>query len=276
MWTVITAVVALASLASATVPTTQVPSGLSILRPGLHEKVPVGKPYTITWDRSECGPVTILFLKGPATNVIPVGTVVAGTPNVGSYEGWVPAADLPDSTEGYALQIICDKDGTYQWSTQFGFSNLGVTSDKTGTTTPATVSTTVPTTTAPTTIPHTTPITHNNTTEPAYPTSSPVYTSDYGNITISATEYPTSSGNGSYPTKHHYPTHNVTTTTKPTKKPTKKPEYTSSVEGSSEPSSYPESTAPSAPTHTASGAVGIAASSGMALVALVVVGFTLF
>ena len=196
----------------------------------------------------------------------------AGTPNDGSYEGWTPGTDLPDSTEGYAIQIVCDLNGNFQWSTQFGFKNTGVT-DKKITTTPVTDPTTIPTT-----IPHTIPVTHNNTyptTEPAYPTSSPVYTSDYGNITISATEYPTSSGNGSYPTKHHYPTHNVTTTTKPTKKPTKKPEYTSSVEESSEPSSYPDSTKTAAPTHTASGAGGIAVSSGMALVALVVAGFAL-
>jgi len=242
--------------------------------------VPVGQVHPITWtpiaDPTACPHVSIIFLKGPSTNVIPQFTIIQSTPDNGQYMGWIPDKSLPDSTEGYAIQIVCE-DGTlkggFQWSSQFGFSNPGGPSGTQSTTMPTPPYTTHATTESgyPTT----------NTTEPVYTTTTPAHT--YGNTTMSmsmsTSEYPSSSGNVSYPTtttKHHHPTHNITETTKPTKKPTKKPESTSSVQESSAPSQ--NTTSGPAPTHTgSSGDAGtIAASSCVAFVALVVAGFTLF
>jgi len=280
---IIATVATLAGLASADLLTGQ----LGITSPSLGEKVPVGQVHPITWtpiaDPTACPHVSIIFLKGPSTNVIPQFTIIQSTPDNGQYMGWIPDKSLPDSTEGYAIQIVCE-DGTlkggFQWSSQFGFSNPGGPSGTQSTTMPTPPYTTHATTESgyPTTelgYPTT------NTTEPVYTTTTPAHT--YGNTTMpmsmSTSEYPSSSGNVSYPTtttKHHHPTHNITETTKPTKKPTKKPESTSSVQESSAPSQ--NTTSGPAPTHTgSSGDAGtIAASSCVAFVALVVAGFTLF
>lgn len=43
---------AIVDIASAYTQPVGEPSGNPIARPGLHEKVPVGKPYTITWNVS--------------------------------------------------------------------------------------------------------------------------------------------------------------------------------------------------------------------------------
>jgi hypothetical protein len=69
--------------------------------------------------------VSLLLLKGPATNVVKFGPSLAeGIANGGSFL-WTPAADLETTAGaplGYGLQIIDDITGQYQYSTQFGIS----------------------------------------------------------------------------------------------------------------------------------------------------------
>jgi len=101
------------------------PSGNPITEPGLGEIVDAGEPYTITWTPTTPGFVTLLLLRGPSNNVLPLYPIVENTPNTGTYE-WTPAADLEDDITGYGIQLIVDSSGQYQYSTQFGISNPGV------------------------------------------------------------------------------------------------------------------------------------------------------
>ncbi|KAF2274434.1 uncharacterized protein EI97DRAFT_451746 [Westerdykella ornata] len=101
------------------------PEGNPITRP-LNEAVEAGKPFTITWQPTEPGhTVSLLLLKGPSNNVVPVGEPIAeGIPNSGSLV-WTPPAEFgPGITEttGYGIQIIDDVTGKYQYSTQFGIT----------------------------------------------------------------------------------------------------------------------------------------------------------
>lgn len=102
------------------------PSGNPITRP-LNEVVPACKPFTITWQPTTPNTVSVLLLKGPATNVVKFGPSLAeGIANSGSL-AWTPAATL-EATEGpngYGIQIIDDVTGQYQYSTQFGISKDG-------------------------------------------------------------------------------------------------------------------------------------------------------
>lgn len=113
-----------AGLALASAYTTPVgdPSGNPISKPGLNEIVPVNQPYTITWNPTTPGTVSILLLRGPSTNVVPIATLVEGAPNTGTYS-WTPSTDLDDDVTHYGLQLIVDGTGQYQYSTQFGISN---------------------------------------------------------------------------------------------------------------------------------------------------------
>ncbi|QDS70241.1 hypothetical protein FKW77_007254 [Venturia effusa] len=116
---------AYAAFASAAAPTTQCTDGCNpIGLPALGQNVPVGAPFTITWTPTTPGTVSIQLLKGPSTNVLPVGPqIVSGIPNTGTYS-WTPASDLEQSLgSGYGLQLINDADGTFQYSVQFGISN---------------------------------------------------------------------------------------------------------------------------------------------------------
>ncbi|EMD69723.1 hypothetical protein GGP41_001146 [Bipolaris sorokiniana] len=99
------------------------PKGNPITRP-LNEVVPKCEPFTITWEPTTPNSVSVLLLKGPATNVVKFGPSLAeGIKNSGSLT-WTPAADLPitEANQGYGLQIIDDVTGQYQYSTQFGIS----------------------------------------------------------------------------------------------------------------------------------------------------------
>ncbi|KAF4216065.1 hypothetical protein CNMCM8980_009239 [Aspergillus fumigatiaffinis] len=98
------------------------PQGNAILKPGLNEQVPVGKPYTITWDPTTQGPVSLVLLRGPSTNVVPLTTIVESIPNTGSYS-WTPSTDLENDVTHYGLLLVVEGTGQYQWSTQFGISN---------------------------------------------------------------------------------------------------------------------------------------------------------
>ncbi|GIK02249.1 hypothetical protein Aspvir_006298 [Aspergillus viridinutans] len=98
------------------------PQGNAILKPGLNEQVPVGKPYTITWDPTTQGPVSLVLLRGPSTNVVPLSTIAEAIPNTGSYS-WTPSTELENDVTHYGLLLVVEGTGQYQWSTQFGISN---------------------------------------------------------------------------------------------------------------------------------------------------------
>ncbi|GIJ84539.1 hypothetical protein Asppvi_003386 [Aspergillus pseudoviridinutans] len=98
------------------------PQGNAILKPGLNEQVPVGNPYTITWDPTTQGPVSLVLLRGPSTNVVPLSTIAEAIPNTGSYS-WTPSTELENDVTHYGLLLVVEGTGQYQWSTQFGISN---------------------------------------------------------------------------------------------------------------------------------------------------------
>ncbi|EME46411.1 hypothetical protein DOTSEDRAFT_51901 [Dothistroma septosporum NZE10] len=102
------------------------PEGNPISRPGLNTVVPAGENFTITWDPTTKGTVTLLLLKGPSTNAVPQYPIVEMTPNDGTYV-WQVKDDLEPSPEGvaqgYGIQLIDDATGQYQYTTQFGVSN---------------------------------------------------------------------------------------------------------------------------------------------------------
>jgi hypothetical protein len=76
--------------------------------------VPVGKPYAITWTPTTTGPVTILLLRGPSTNVVPIGAPIAsGIDNTGTFE-WTPPTTLEADTTHYGIQLIVDATGQFQ------------------------------------------------------------------------------------------------------------------------------------------------------------------
>lgn len=116
---------ALAPLVSAyTTPTGTEPKGNPISQPGLNTIVPVGESFTITWEPTTEGTVSLVLLKGPAENLIPVYAIAEKVENSGSYT-WDPKSTLEASegAKGYGIQLIDDKTGQYQYTTQFGISN---------------------------------------------------------------------------------------------------------------------------------------------------------
>lgn len=102
----------------------QPPSGNPIYTPGLQEQVPVGKPYEITWNPTTPGTVTLVLLRGPSTNVVPLYPIAQQIPNTGKFS-WTPSTDLENDVTHYGLLLVVDATGQYQWSTQFGISNPG-------------------------------------------------------------------------------------------------------------------------------------------------------
>ncbi|KAI9876942.1 MAG: hypothetical protein M1830_005228 [Pleopsidium flavum] len=114
---------ALVGLASAyTQPVGDTPSGNSIVRPGLGEIVSVGTPYTVSWNPTTQGTVTLVLLRGPSTNVIPLYPIAEKVANTGSYV-WTPSTSLEADITHYGIQLIVDATGQYQYTTQFGISN---------------------------------------------------------------------------------------------------------------------------------------------------------
>ncbi|KAF7125530.1 hypothetical protein CNMCM5793_001769 [Aspergillus hiratsukae] len=110
------------AMAATTPDYSQAPSGNAILKPGLNEQVPVGKPYTIEWDPTTTGPVSLILLRGPSTNVVPIETLADSIPNSGSFS-WTPSTSLEPDTTHYGLMLVVQGTGQYQYSTQFGISN---------------------------------------------------------------------------------------------------------------------------------------------------------
>ncbi|KAL4871595.1 Ser-Thr-rich glycosyl-phosphatidyl-inositol-anchored membrane family-domain-containing protein [Aspergillus spectabilis] len=135
------------------------PSGNPILKPGLNEAVPVGSPYTITWDATTEGLVSLVLLRGPSTNVVPLYPIAESIPNTGEFV-WTPSTELEDDVTHYGLLLVVETGanaGAYQWSTQFGIDNPGQGEDDS---TSTTSTTDVPTLTAttPTGTPTTPPV----------------------------------------------------------------------------------------------------------------------
>ncbi|EEH34722.1 GPI anchored serine-threonine rich protein [Paracoccidioides lutzii Pb01] len=117
-------VAAFAAIAAAYTPpdTSKPPSGNPISRPGLLELVPVGQPYTITWQPSTPGKVSLLLLRGPSNNVKYLDTIADSVSNTGTYI-WTPPTSLEGDESGYGIQIVVEGTGQYQYSTQFGIKN---------------------------------------------------------------------------------------------------------------------------------------------------------
>jgi hypothetical protein len=122
-FSIATVFTALAALATAhTAPDyTKDPSGNAIVSPGLNEIVPEGKAYTIKWEPTTKGPVSLVLLRGPSTNVQPLKTLAESIPNSGSFK-WTPGSDLEADTTHYGLLLVVEGTGQYQYSTQFGIS----------------------------------------------------------------------------------------------------------------------------------------------------------
>ncbi|KAF7592773.1 hypothetical protein BBP40_012531 [Aspergillus hancockii] len=119
----------------------QSPSGNPIYTPGLNEQVPAGKPYSITWNPTTTGAVSLVLLRGPSNNVQPLETIAEQIPNSGKFE-WTPATTLEADVTHYGLLIVVEGTGQYQYSTQFGISNNNVASSSVASSTEAATSTT--------------------------------------------------------------------------------------------------------------------------------------
>ncbi|KXG47050.1 Cell wall beta-glucan synthesis [Penicillium griseofulvum] len=118
--TVFSALVALA--AAHTQPDyTKNPTGNAIVAPGLNEIVPEGKTYTIKWTPTTTGPISLVLLRGPSTNVQPLKTLAESIPNSGEFK-WTPGSDLEADVTHYGLLLVVEGTGQYQYSTQFGIS----------------------------------------------------------------------------------------------------------------------------------------------------------
>lgn len=120
------------------------PVGNPIFTPGLNQVVPAGKPFEITWNPTTSGTVTLVLLRGPSTNVVPLYAIVEKIANSGKYS-WTPSTSLVPDVSHYGIQLIDDATGQYQYSTQFGIANAAYVSSssvKMTSTAPAYVSST--------------------------------------------------------------------------------------------------------------------------------------
>ncbi|KAJ5106508.1 GPI anchored serine-threonine rich protein [Penicillium angulare] len=95
------------------------PEGNPITSPSLQEQVQEGKPFEIKWTPTTSGKVSLVLLRGPSTNVVPIQTIVEDIDNSGSYS-WTPSTSLTADTTHYGLLLVVEGTGQYQWSTQFG------------------------------------------------------------------------------------------------------------------------------------------------------------
>ncbi|KAJ5526836.1 hypothetical protein N7513_010995 [Penicillium frequentans] len=100
---------------------TKDPSGNPIAYPSLNEQVPEGAPFKIQWDPTLGDKVSLVLLRGPSSNVVPLETIVENIDNTGSYE-WTPSTSLTVDTTHYGILLVVEGTGAYQWSTQFGIS----------------------------------------------------------------------------------------------------------------------------------------------------------
>jgi hypothetical protein len=96
--------------------------GNPISRPGLNEIVPAGVPYTITWNPTTTGTISLALLRGPAENIVEIGTIASGIQNSGSFQ-WTPSTSLQADVTHYGIKLTVDGTSQFQYSTQFGISN---------------------------------------------------------------------------------------------------------------------------------------------------------
>ncbi|KAL2848097.1 Ser-Thr-rich glycosyl-phosphatidyl-inositol-anchored membrane family-domain-containing protein [Aspergillus pseudoustus] len=121
---VLSAIVAVAA-AWTTPDYSQAPTGNAIIKPGLNELVTAGEAYTVTWDPTTEGLISLVLLRGPSTNVVPLYAIAENIPNNGQYV-WTPSTDLEDDVTHYGILLVVEtgaNKGSYQYSTQFGVSN---------------------------------------------------------------------------------------------------------------------------------------------------------
>ncbi|KAJ5246105.1 hypothetical protein N7468_001088 [Penicillium chermesinum] len=100
---------------------TSPPTGNAITSPGLNEQVPEGAPYHIKWEPTLGKTVSLVLLRGPSSNVVPLQTIVEDIPNSGEYT-WTPPSNLEVDTTHYGILLVVEGTGAYQWSTQFGIA----------------------------------------------------------------------------------------------------------------------------------------------------------
>jgi Ser-Thr-rich glycosyl-phosphatidyl-inositol-anchored membrane family len=67
--------------------------------------------------------VTLLLLRGPSTNVVPILTIAENIPNTGSYVWPSVPTTLEADVTGYGIQLIVEGTGAYQYSPQCGVKN---------------------------------------------------------------------------------------------------------------------------------------------------------
>jgi hypothetical protein len=144
------AVVAVA--AAYTIPGTQpdytkATEGHAIYTPGLQQQVPKCAPFDITWSKDTGDKVTLVLLRGPSTNVVPIATIADSIDNTGSYS-WTPSTGLEVDTTHYGILLSVEGSGVYQYSTQFGISAGECASSSTSTTAVETTTAAAETTTA--------------------------------------------------------------------------------------------------------------------------------
>nr|POE99371.1 hypothetical protein CFP56_52764 [Quercus suber] len=110
--------------AAYTTPTGDAPKGNAIYTPGMNSVVSAGKDYTITWNPTTEGTISVVLLKGPGNDAVPQYAIVEKIKNSGSYT-WTVKEDLEptDGASGYGIELIDDATGQYQYSTQFGIDN---------------------------------------------------------------------------------------------------------------------------------------------------------
>ncbi|KAL2799334.1 Ser-Thr-rich glycosyl-phosphatidyl-inositol-anchored membrane family-domain-containing protein [Aspergillus insuetus] len=136
----------------------QAPTGNAIIKPGLNELVTAGEAYTITWTPTTEGSISLVLLRGPSTNVVPLYAIAENIGNSGEYV-WTPSTELEDDVTHYGILLVVEtgpNKGAYQYSTQFGVSNphQGEGETSTSTTTAEPTETGVIPTGTPTTPPH--------------------------------------------------------------------------------------------------------------------------
>lgn len=97
-----------------TKPVGDMPKGNPITQPGFMSIVPAGKPFTVTWEPTTDGTVTLVLLKGPSENAQPQYAIAEKIENDGSFD-WTPKKDLEPTADatGYGIQLIVDKTGQY-------------------------------------------------------------------------------------------------------------------------------------------------------------------
>ena len=88
------------------------------------------------------GKVSIVLLRGPAENVIPIDCLADSIANTGSFS-WSPSTALTPDVTHYGLQIIVTGTGQFQYSTQFGISNPEFVSSKSASVKPTISKTTI-------------------------------------------------------------------------------------------------------------------------------------